>query len=64
LPLFPDVQRIGRLDRFGAKAERAGQPIQVYIPYIAETQDEKIYRVVMDRHVGSECVGAIREDED
>ena len=27
----------------------AGQPICVYIPFIAETQDEKMYRVVMDR---------------
>jgi ERCC4-related helicase len=42
-------QRTGRIDRIGAKAERAGQPIQVFIPFIAETQDEKMYRVVMDR---------------
>ena len=42
-------QRTGRIDRIGAKAERCGQPIHVYIPYIAETQDEKMYRVVMDR---------------
>ncbi|HEV3330632.1 MAG TPA: C-terminal helicase domain-containing protein [Bryobacteraceae bacterium] len=42
-------QRIGRLDRIGAKVERCGQPIQVYLPYVAETQDEKMYRVVMDR---------------
>ncbi|HOK77876.1 MAG TPA: hypothetical protein PLW35_09160, partial [Verrucomicrobiota bacterium] len=26
-----------------------GQPIRVYLPYLAETQDEKIYRVVKDR---------------
>jgi hypothetical protein len=25
------------------------KPIQVYLPYISETQDEKMYRVVMDR---------------
>jgi superfamily II DNA/RNA helicase len=42
-------QRTGRVDRIGAKAEMAGQAIQVYIPFIAETQDEKMYRVVMDR---------------
>jgi ERCC4-related helicase len=41
-------QRTGRLDRIGAKAERCG-PINVYLPYVAETQDEKMYRVVMDR---------------
>jgi hypothetical protein len=42
-------QRTGRVDRIGAKAEVAGQPIHIYIPFIAETQDEKMYRVVMDR---------------
>ena len=42
-------QRTGRVDRITAKAERCGQPIQVFLPYIAETQDEKMYRVVMDR---------------
>ncbi len=42
-------QRTGRIDRIGAKAEKAGEPIQVFLPYIAETQDEKMYRVVMDR---------------
>jgi hypothetical protein len=42
-------QRTGRLDRIGAKVEQCGQPIQVYLPYVAETQDEKMYRVVIDR---------------
>jgi len=42
-------QRTGRIDRIGAKAERCGKPIYLYLPYIAETQDEKMYRVVMDR---------------
>jgi ERCC4-related helicase len=42
-------QRTGRVDRIGAKAETARQPIYVYIPFVAETQDEKMYRVVMDR---------------
>jgi ERCC4-related helicase len=42
-------QRTGRIDRIGAKVERCGQPINIYLPYIAQTQDEKMYRVVMDR---------------
>ena len=42
-------QRTGRVDRIGAKAEKCGQPIFVYMPYISETQDEKMYRVVIDR---------------
>ena len=42
-------QRTGRLDRIGAKVEHCGEPIHVYLPYLAETQDEKMYRVVMDR---------------
>jgi len=42
-------QRTGRLDRIGAKGERCGMPIAIYLPYIAQTQDEKMYRVVMDR---------------
>jgi hypothetical protein len=41
-------QRTGRVDRIGAKVERCGHPIRVYLPYLAETQDEKQYRVVMD----------------
>ena len=42
-------QRTGRVDRIGAKAEKVQQPIYVYYPYLAGTQDEKMYRVVMDR---------------
>jgi superfamily II DNA/RNA helicase len=42
-------QRTGRIDRIGAKAEQCNQPIRLYLPYLAETQDEKMYRVVMDR---------------
>jgi len=42
-------QRTGRVDRIGAKAEKCERPIEIYLPYIAETQDEKMYRVVMDR---------------
>ena len=42
-------QRTGRVDRIGAKIERCGMPIHVYLPYVSETQDEKQFRVVMDR---------------
>jgi superfamily II DNA or RNA helicase len=42
-------QRTGRVDRIGGKVETRGQPIRIYLPYVAETQDEKMYRVVMDR---------------
>ncbi|NSW58641.1 MAG: DEAD/DEAH box helicase [Armatimonadetes bacterium] len=42
-------QRTGRVDRIGAKAERTRRSIEVFLPYIAETQDEKMFRVVMDR---------------
>jgi len=42
-------QRTGRVDRLGAKVEMCGQPINVFLPYVAETQDEKMYRVVVDR---------------
>lgn len=42
-------QRTGRVDRIGAKVEQCGQSIRIYLPYLAETQDEKMYRVVMDR---------------
>lgn len=42
-------QRTGRIDRIGAWAELRGEPIRVYLPYLGETQDEKQYRVVMDR---------------
>jgi len=42
-------QRTGRVDRVGARAELCGQSIQVYLPYIGHTQDEKMFRVVTDR---------------
>ena len=43
-------QRTGRVDRIGGKVEQSGgQPIRLYLPYLGETQDEKQYRVVMDR---------------
>ncbi|HEX7159574.1 MAG TPA: DEAD/DEAH box helicase [Edaphobacter sp.] len=42
-------QRTGRLDRLGSKAERNHTNIMVFEPYMAGTQDEKMYRVVKDR---------------
>jgi ERCC4-related helicase len=42
-------QRTGRVDRIGAKAEVVSKPIEVFLPYIGGTHDEKQYRVVMDR---------------
>jgi hypothetical protein len=42
-------QRTGRLDRIRCRAETTGRPIVVYLPYIAESADEKLYRVVRDR---------------
>jgi ERCC4-related helicase len=42
-------QRTGRIDRLGAKAERSGQSIRVYLPYVEGCQDEKLFRVVMER---------------
>jgi len=42
-------QRTGRVDRIGAKVEQCGKAVQVYLPFLAATQDEKMYRVVMDR---------------
>ncbi len=44
-------QRTGRLDRIGCKAEQlhCGKPVQVYLPYLAATQDEKQFQVVTYR---------------
>ena len=42
-------QRTGRVDRIGAKAELVPGRSRCSSPYIAATQDEKRYRVVMDR---------------
>lgn len=42
-------QRSGRVDRIGSKAERLGRSIHLFLPYVAATQDEKMYRVVRDR---------------
>lgn len=42
-------QRTGRVDRINCKAERSLRSIEVALPYVGGTQDEKMYRVVMDR---------------
>jgi hypothetical protein len=42
-------QRTGRVDRLGSKAEQVSASIHVYLPFVAATQDEKMYRVVRDR---------------
>ena len=42
-------QRTGRVDRLGCRAERAKESVDVYLPFVSETQDEKQFRVVMDR---------------
>lgn len=42
-------QRTGRLDRVGCKAELCGHPIEVYLPFIAGSADEKMFRVLRDR---------------
>lgn len=42
-------QRTGRVDRIGAKAEQVGRSVTVFLPFVAATQDEKMYRVVTDR---------------
>lgn len=42
-------QRNGRVDRIGAKVERSGKPINIYLPFVSATQDEKMFKVVMDR---------------
>jgi superfamily II DNA/RNA helicase len=42
-------QRTGRVDRIECKAEKVMKPVEVYLPFVAETQDEKQFCVVMDR---------------
>lgn len=39
----------GDVDRIRCRAETAYHPIVVYEPYIAESADEKLYRVLRDR---------------
>jgi superfamily II DNA or RNA helicase len=42
-------QKNGRVDRVGSKAERFSEKIEIQMPFIKHTQDEKAYRVVMAR---------------
>ena len=42
-------QRTGRLDRIGSMATALGKPIDVFEPYTSGLQDEKMFKVVMDR---------------
>jgi len=42
-------QRSGRVDRIGCLAERVRRSINLYLPYVAATQDEKMFKVVRDR---------------
>ena len=42
-------QRSGRVDRIGCLAERVRRSINLYLPYVAATQDEKMFNVVRDR---------------
>ncbi len=42
-------QRTGRVDRLGSKAETVLRPVEVFLPFVAETQDEKQFKVVIDR---------------
>ncbi len=42
-------QRTGRLDRIGSMATAVGKPIDVFEPYTTGLQDEKTFKVVMDR---------------
>jgi superfamily II DNA or RNA helicase len=41
-------QRTGRIDRLGCKAE-GRHPIEVYLPYLAGTADERQYQVMSER---------------
>jgi ERCC4-related helicase len=41
-------QRTGRIDRLGCKAE-GRQPIEVYLPYLSGTADERMYQVMSHR---------------
>lgn len=49
-------QRTGRIERIGSLAERRGRGITVYVPYLAGTHDEKMFRVVEDRRKWFEVV--------
>lgn len=42
-------QRTGRVDRIRCWAETCRRPIEVYLPYLAGSADERMYRVLRDR---------------
>ena len=42
-------QRTGRVDRLDSKAQNVLKSVQVYLPYVSATQDERMYQVVKDR---------------
>jgi len=58
-------QRTGRVDRIGSKADKVGQPVVIYEPYLAGTHDERMFRVVKDRErwFGIVMGGAADTDE-
>lgn len=57
-------QRSGRVDRIGCLAERVRQPINLYLPYVAATQDEKMFNVVRDRERWFQIVMGEKYDVD
>jgi len=57
-------QRTGRVDRIGSLAERTTTPVTVFLPYLAATQDEKMYRVVRDRERWFQVVMGARHELD
>ncbi|MFA7233751.1 MAG: helicase-related protein [Terrimicrobiaceae bacterium] len=62
-------QRTGRIDRIGCKAE-GKHPIQIYLPYIDGSADERQFRVMSDRErwfrvvMGQEDVAQLVSPED
>jgi ERCC4-related helicase len=57
-------QRTGRVDRLGSLAARTNQPVTIFLPYLAATQDEKMYRVVRDRERWFQVVMGARHELD
>jgi superfamily II DNA/RNA helicase len=57
-------QRTGWIDRLRCRAENDGESIRVYLPYLAGTADEKMFRVVSDRARWFQVVMGDRYDVD
>ena len=57
-------QRSGRVDRIGCLAERVRRSINLYLPYVAATQDEKMFNVVRDRERWFQIVMGERYEAD